>query len=166
MIGLAIVVLVVAALVVFCAKWGYCEEGNLGGLFAATVSLLIGIFFIGVPLGAFLIPATGGIGPVGCGVSTGYVVDLNYGGLIWKTWDGTILLGTGEQTAVDEPAKFSVANEWLASKIRGLVGQRARVRLEYDEWIVSPFWVGSNCRVVRWVEVLPDVKAEAEETSG
>ena len=166
MIGLGITVLVMVVLVVGCATAVYRAEGVFSGVLAGVVVAIIGALIIGWPLGAFLIPATGGIGPIGQGISTGYVVELKHSGLIWRTWDGTILLGNGEQTAAGELAKFSVADGWVTSKLRGFVGQRTCVRLEYDEWCVAPAWVGSHCRVVRWVEVMPDDKPEAEETPG
>jgi hypothetical protein len=167
-----IIAMVLGWLVVMAVVWavraGRKDEGwGLGLLYGFIAAIVGGV--VGVLVGAAVIPLTGGMLPwYGRGELTGYVVQFERSGFLFKTYDGTILLGVGEQSAVDKPQVFSVTDARVCEQITGLVGRKVRVRLRYDAWVIAPYWVGKHPIVVTEVWVLEDggVDVEAEETPG
>lgn len=118
---------------------------------AFAFSVLVCIFGILAYGGLFLVSCRsfGGFDPnYGSGTMSGYVVQLRYGGLIWKTWDGVIQRGVGEQAAVEKTVAFSVADQQVAEQLLDLVGKRVLVRLTYDEWFMAPYRVGASDLIV------------------
>jgi hypothetical protein len=76
------------------------------------------------------------------GVREGYITKFSKKGFLWKTWEGQIQVGTGEQAALQAPHDFSVSDAELAAEIRSRLGKR--VVLHYRQWLVMPFSVGES----------------------
>ena len=92
-----------------------------------------------------LIPVTGGmLRGYSDGTREGFVTKLSEKGIVWKTYESQIQVGTGDMAALQTPFEFSVpkSNKELYDKVKENLGKK--VRVEYIEWFVMPYWVGSS----------------------
>ncbi|MCM1503823.1 MAG: hypothetical protein NC127_01310 [Muribaculum sp.] len=85
----------------------------------------------------------------------GYVVDVQYRGMIFKTWEGEMIA----QKALTDTAKvyshsflFSVDNGEVARRLEELSGTGKRVTLTYDRYMGALPWRGSQTCIVTGVE--------------
>lgn len=84
------------------------------------------------------------------GVREGYIVKVSQKGIIWKTWDVQIQIGTGEMAALQAPEHFSVEGGKIGD-IESNLGKR--VVVTYHEWLVTPYHVGDSGKVITNIEI-------------
>lgn len=84
------------------------------------------------------------------GVREGYVTKLSKKGVLWKTWEGQLQVGTGELAAIQEPYHFSVVGGEMADQVRSMLGKK--VTIHYREWLVMPWSRGSSGNEVVKIE--------------
>ena len=95
---------------------------------------------------------------VGCmpeystGTKEGYIVGFTQKGIRYKTWEGQLQLGAGQQAALQEPWNFSVPDLSVASDVQKALGKH--VRLSYNKWLFHPFYRMETSYEVTKVEVL------------
>ena len=72
----------------------------------------------------------------------GYITKISKKGVIWKTWEGQMQIGTGEMAAIQAPFEFTATSDEMAVKVQAAIGKK--VLLSYREWLVMPFRVGDS----------------------
>ena len=94
--------------------------------------------FIGIP-GMKL---TGGLGEdYSVGERVGYIVKVSKRGIVWKTYEIQMQMGTGELAALQLPHEMS-CDEETAKAVSVNFGRNARVK--YNQWLVMPYWRGES----------------------
>lgn len=126
--------------VVICISLNYWED--------RFPPLMLWLLFGGLGIGGtstIIIQSTTGLYPgYSQGVREGYLVKISEKGMIFKTWEGQIQIGTGQQAALQEPFSFSIAKtrkdlyEFVQTNLS------AKVRIEYSEWICMPWRIGES----------------------
>jgi len=146
----------ITALVAIVAHYRAYRDGFCGDhLEAAGASLVYSIvtavilFVVGYPLLGF---TTGLYPDYSEGVREGYVTKLCTRGLIYKTGEGELQVGTGELAGLKQPWHFSVSDYVVWVKLQTNIGKH--VRLTYKEWVFQPFWKGDSDYEIIDVEVL------------
>lgn len=144
MIMLCVVLLLIGqfAIIRFFKKDKYSDFGEC--IMFSVFHWFIGIF-VAFFLCCALIPATGGLlRGYSEGVREGYVTKISEKGIIWKTYEAQIQVGTGEMTALQSPFEFSVpkGNKALYQDIQKNLGKK--VVIEYVGWLIAPYWIGSS----------------------
>lgn len=146
---IVLLVLSVTAIVltiVFAEKYDKAFLGFMAFLICVAVC---GIIFYP------LIALTGGLAEgYAIGTADGYLTQLCLEGVIFKTYEGQIQIGTGKLAALQAPGKFSVSDTNIKDQIEKNLGKK--VRLTYKEWIIMPFRVGRSGYEVIDVEVLDE----------
>jgi len=123
-------------------RWWIKKHGkNVKGF--TLIEVLFVLFIIIMVVVLVFSGGTGTVGiPGGClpgygqGEREGYVVKLAIKGIRYKSWEGEMQLGTGEQAAIQEVWHFSVMDPEVLGKIKTTRGKR--VRLSYREWFIRP----------------------------
>jgi hypothetical protein len=143
LIVLAVVVVIAVGVVV------YRRTNDIGLAAIAT-------FFTGVAAAIIvstLISVTVGMLPhYSDGVRQGYITKFSRKGFIWKTWEGEMQIGAGQQAALQEPHKFSVSDSELVDYINATLGKR--VEMVYNEWGIMPCSIGESGYQATSVQVL------------
>jgi len=85
------------------------------------------------------------------GYREGYVTKISQKGIIWKTFEGQIQVGTGSQAALQAPFDFSTDDPDMAEFVEGYLGDR--VRIKYSQWFIMPFSKGESGYTI--IEILP-----------
>lgn len=106
-------------------------------------NVLIGL--IGMALGFWMIYGFAG----GCGsgysegTRTGVVVKLSNKGLVAKSWEGEMNLGStlvdGNGVAVPSVWSFSIKDDTIAKEIENSSRAGKRVTLHYNQWLIRPW---------------------------
>lgn len=141
MIGL--IFCVVGFLVVmFLALWlPYDGEGKV--LAGVSTFFIGGLFWFLIALA--LVPLTGGLMPnYSIGERNGYLTKISTRGVVFKTIECEMQIGTGQQAALQEPFYFSVTNDSLKTELQSIASKNHRIKIEYREWFCMPYWVGSS----------------------
>jgi hypothetical protein len=76
------------------------------------------------------------------GARDGYLTKLSTKGLVFKTNEAQIQVGTGAQAALQEPFEFSIPDPDLNSQAQSLSGKH--VRIHYTQWLMQPAWRGGS----------------------
>ena len=136
-VSIAVIVFVFRA--VLLAKSGGVPEA----LFA---SLMVGLILCG----AMSVPVAGLTGgfmkTFSEGERVGYLVKISKRGVLFKTYDAEIQMGTGEQAALQEPFQFSIVDKELIEFARKNIGKKVEVK--YTEFLLTDFRKSSNGYVV------------------
>jgi hypothetical protein len=105
-----------------------------------TVWILLGalLLLFGIPI---LRLSTGLLPNYSVGEREGYLTKLSHKGVIWKTWEAEMQIGTGNMSALQTPFQFSVEDK-LAIETKLLLGQR--VRVHYTEFMLMPYRYGET----------------------
>ena len=115
------------------------------------VFLLMGGIGI-VPVGGL----TGGLMPTySVGSRDGYVTKLSRKGIVFKTYEGELQVGTGNMAALQEPFSYSIADPELTQPLSNYASNGTRIRLRYREYLIPNWREGSSRHIVTSVEVLP-----------
>jgi len=85
------------------------------------------------------------------GYREGYITKVSQRGVVFKTFEGQMQIGTGQQAALQEPFEFSISDPDMAEFVESYLGEK--VRLKYKQWLIMPYWVGSSGYDI--VEILP-----------
>lgn len=78
------------------------------------------------------------------GEREGYLTKVSEKGIIWKTYECQMQVGTGQMAALQEPFDFSIPrwNDKLYKRAQNNIG--GKIRLQYVQWFVMPFRIGST----------------------
>lgn len=144
-----IIVSILLTLIVFCAwffNW-FEDEPELRYLV-----IILGSFFMilcAIPVTLALI----GSSPIyGNGVKEGYLVKVEESGMVWKTNEIYLQMGTGDNTGVNATQALSVPNQQLLTKLRENMGKH--VRVHYNQWLCMPIRLGNTNYEVVDVEII------------
>lgn len=96
------------------------------------------------------------------GVRQGYITKVSHKGLIWKTYEAQIQVGTGNQAALQEPFSFSVPPD-MAYQVQNLIGEPVYIR--YNEWILQPFAEGESGYILSQIELIQEEQIGEGETT-
>jgi hypothetical protein len=103
------------------------------------------------------LPLTGGLMPnYSQGERNGYVTKLSYRGLIFKTWDGELQVGSGNQAALQEPFKFSVPDEKVREIMYEAADEGYRVKLLYNQYLLPDLRAGAHNSIITDIVILDD----------
>lgn len=116
--------------------------GGLGG--GIAISLLTFLFFLPMTTGLYKNYAQL--------EQVGYLTNLSKKGIIWKTWEGEMQKGVGEQTSVENHFSFSATNESVVNELKRYLGDRQRIKVYCRQWLSMPFKRGSTSKEVMKVE--------------
>jgi len=95
------------------------------------------------------------------GERRGTVVKLSEKGLIYKSWEGELLIGgvkqrsdgKGGSNAVLNVLAFNVQDREVLKQIEGALESGEEVKVKYKQWFLSPITIESNY-VITGVQVL------------
>jgi len=136
----------------FIAICRYSDSENIGqGLVLLTLIYGFATAFLVVPV----LACTTGLWPdYGEGQREGYMTKISYKGVIWKTWEAQIQVGTGDMAALQEPFSFSTDSQELADKIKNSLGKK--VSIHYKQWYIQPYRHGDTSYQLDTVELLEE----------
>ncbi len=127
--------------------------GSLVGLLTAAVLA----FFLSIVVAAPLCKLGSGLWPdYSVGERTGYVTKLSYTGVIWKTWEVELQVGTGQMAALQAPHEFSVPDLEPRTILTEFVGTPRRVRVQYRQWGLQPYRRGASGYEIIGIEAAPE----------
>lgn len=113
------------------------------GFLAIWVMSGVGLFILGIPI----LSLTSGFFPgYSVGERTGYVTKISKKGIIWKTNEGQMTLGVGEQSSLQTPWEFSITDEEILTQIKNLNGRK--VTISYIQWLIMPYSVGDSSYLI------------------
>tara|TARA_Y100000034_G_C6902529_1_gene417739 strand:+ start:2296 stop:2751 length:456 start_codon:yes stop_codon:yes gene_type:complete len=148
---ISIIALTVTILIVIYIITTQKNIDKIGYLIAVALGHLIY-----VPIVVVLIRTTTGLyDDFSSGYRIGYITKISHVGVIWKTYEGEIQLGTGNTASLQKPFKFSVKNNKIIEKINVLIETNVRVKLKYKQWLMQPYRYGSTSyEIINIVEIL------------
>ena len=141
MIGIIVGLIILSAIAVTIYRTSDC--GNrfcnvvFGELMASMVLIPVVLFCI-VPLTGGLAKNYGEINQIG------YLTNLSEAGLIWKTHEGELQKGVGEQATAETAFRFSATNKNVIDKLRPYLGSKTRLHIISNQWLIMPFWRGNS----------------------
>ena len=110
-------------------------------------------------LAAVTIPLTGGLLPeFSQGYRDGYLTKLSRSGIIFKTYDGEMQVGTGAISALQEPFRFSVPDSEAREMVIEYAAQGTRVRLFYSQYLIGNLREGATRYIVHKVVPMEPVR--------
>lgn len=147
---IAIVIMVLIQVLNVFLHIGDIEDIIMFGLFYFLVigSLLFIIVFITISM------TTGLCENFGHGSQAGYITSIEKSGIIWKTWEGRIQEGVGEQVNVGGILKFSVTDDKVVKELQKISGSKQRVNLIYNSWLIIPYQLGATNCLVTQIDIL------------
>lgn len=113
-------------------------------VFTSLIYWMVGLF-VSFVICAVFIPMTGGLmRGYGEGIREGYITKISDKGVIWKTYEAQIQVGTGEMAALQKPFEFSIPknNKELYNSIKENIGKK--VNIEYTQWLLMPYQIGDS----------------------
>jgi len=116
------------------------------------IELMIVVAIIGI-LAAMAIPALStpnGVMPgYSKGERTGVVNKLSQKGIIWKSWEGEILMTVkGAQTTTPEKFCFSVRDPLVIKKLQSASASQETVTLGYSQYLLKPWKLDTQYLIV------------------
>lgn len=116
-----LVIVIAVSAYVFYVSLDRTEEVALASFgFGATCFVLVILSCIVLALTSGFVPS------YSTGSREGYVTKISVKGLIFKTYEGQLQVGTGEMSALQEPWDFSVVDVSVLDKIEDCMGKRSR----------------------------------------
>ncbi|MFN7452421.1 MAG: hypothetical protein ACK5R5_05930 [Alphaproteobacteria bacterium] len=124
--------------------------------FFALLGILIllavgGALFIGIPI----VKLSGGAMPnYSEGSRVGQVLKISNKGIIWKSWEGELLMsnaaiGNSDGGMVRDVWEFSVRDEAVAREIERAAEEGRRIQLHYTQHLIRPIQLSTSYTVVR-----------------
>jgi hypothetical protein len=97
---------------------------------------------------------TGGLA-TGDGNCVGIVTKFSHKGILWKTWEGKLILG-GQGTVTTNTWDFSVDkdNETLIQDIQNALDTQEKVKLSYHQILIPVLPIGSTTYFIQKVTVV------------
>lgn len=144
MIGLIIGILfiVVPTILVFIFSGHFRMSNSIFGFIILS-------FFSCLFTFTFFIPSTGGLYQnYGVVKQIGYLTNFSKTGVIYKTYEGELQKGVGEQATVEKPFRFSLVDKSLARKLNKYLGATQRIQLTCKQWLCMPFKIGDTDKQV------------------
>ncbi len=124
----------------FYETWGTgCFEDILLGLFVSFICSAVVMLIIS----ATIVPMTTGVFPNYCtGQRDGYLTTVCVEGIIWKTNEAQMQVGTGDLAALQEPFNFSIDDDRLMADLKKVIGKK--IRIEFLQWGILPYRKGGS----------------------
>ena len=98
---------------------------------------------------------TGGFMPeYSSGHRDGYITKLSRKGVIWKTYEGQMQVGTGNQASLQGLYDYSVVDPELVEELDKHAADGTRVRLYYNQYLIKNLREGESAAIVYRVEIL------------
>lgn len=119
-----------------------------GGVFIGEIIAIPTLVILGYPV---LGLTTGLLEGYSEGSREGYVTKISQKGIIFKTWEGQIQVGSGQQAALQTPFSFSMSEE-MSQELQDHLG--SRVRIEYTQYLIQPFRYGETSYQVTGIKKL------------
>lgn len=132
-----IIISLLVIAVICILVYRYDEDPELTGIVFVVLVLIFGL--LSYPL---IASTTGLVSNYSEGERIGYLTKISTKGLIWKTNEAQLQIGTGEISALQEPWDFSIPNSSLVDKAKNLQG--SKVRIKYVEWLIQPYRRGES----------------------
>lgn len=129
--------------------------------FEAEIVWMVGLL---ITFFTLLVIATVGFGLEGLmseysvGERNGYITKISEKGVVFRTHEGELQLGVGQQASLQEPFTFSVSDHKVLKQIQDAAGKNQRIKLHYRQWLVMPWRVGDSGYEITKVEFLPSEK--------
>ena len=148
MTTLIVLVLLSLCINIGIVVWCWHQAYNWSGL-ETVMSLLYSALawvVIALPVG-LAVQATEGLLPeYSTGYREGVIMKVSNKGVIWKTNEILLALGSDKATAFQEPVPFSIVDSDVLKSANRFVGER--VTVHYNEWLLMPFRVGESGKEV------------------
>jgi len=134
---------------VFIVYHFYTEMDIIMGLFLSCLLTL----FVMVIISNTIVPMTTGLFEnYAIGQREGYLTTVYVKGIIWKTNEAQIQVGTGELAALQDPFDFSIDNEKLLIDLKKAIGKK--VRIKYLQWVILPYRKGESNYLLTDIAIL------------
>lgn len=128
-------VIVVAISVIAYSHWH--------GIWLEVVILDVIVVILFVIFALFaLVMTTGLVEQYSSGELEGYITKISYKGILWKTNEGEMQVGTGNIAVLQTPFEFSIVEKEILDKVHRNIGKKVRVK--YRQWFVMPYRLGSS----------------------
>lgn len=120
-------------------------------LLGILIVLVVGALSIGIPI----VKLTGGAMPnYSDGSRVGQVLKISNKGMIWKSWEGELLMsnaaiGNSNGGMVRDVWEFSVRDEAVAREIERAAEEGRRIQLHYTQHLIGPIQISTSYTVVR-----------------
>lgn len=116
-----------------------------------TLNKYIIVFITGVFISSF-----GWFPEYSKGARTGIVTKLSYKGLIFKSWEGSIIQSgliehegsEGKSTTSPNIMSFSVTDLTIVNKLDNAISKGSPVKLRYKEWLIKPINIETHYIIV------------------
>ena len=151
MISIISFVLIGLVIAFFIVKW-YVYEDEIAIGIRMTFLVWIGLAFVCIlPL-----HCEGLYRGYSVGERTGYITKIADKGIIWKTIEGQIQVGTGNMSALQAPFDFTIRKSRpdLIALADSVGTSNVKIKLHYVQWLVMPYYVGSSGYEVDSIEIL------------
>ena len=134
------------------------RERSMDLLKKIKLSFCLWVFglFIGGIFAYWTATLTSGLKPdYSTGVREGYIVKLSEKGVIFRTWEAQLQLGSGEQASLQNAWEFSIPRKDAELYAAAQAALGKRVRISYREWLIQPYSCGNSDYDALTLEVLP-----------
>jgi len=145
----SLIILVLGAIVSYKFVYKDTQEVFFSVLLGGVVALLLGFTLLIVDVFVLNL-TTGFFDGYSEGERIGYFTKISRKGVIWKTWEAQIQVGTGKMAALQEPQPLSIINENLIQEIQENIGRKAKV--QYTQWLIMPYHIGDSGYLVTGIE--------------
>lgn len=133
-----------------------CKCGWCRWTFFSFLTVLILVPSLGVVSYPIIALTEGLLPEYSTGVREGYLTKVSIKGIIYKTNEAQIQVGTGEMAALQEPWAFSIPDQELNEKAGKLLGKR--VRIHYNQWLIAPYWLGETNNILTKIEPIVQIE--------
>lgn len=146
MIGIIISIVILICVVVFVLNRSY-----------DIIEALLYFFTMGMPISLLMLlvimPFTGGLYEnYGTVNQIGYLTNFSERGVIYKTHEGELQKGVGEQATAENAFDFSITDPVLIEKLSKYLGSTQRIKLTCKQWLCMPYKNGSTNKEAIGVE--------------
>lgn len=146
--------IIVTVVIFVCVTWLVWHNMWCADWFDVCMALGVGVIaalVVGLPVTSW----TGGLLPeYSTGFRDGYITKMSHTGLFVKTWEGQMQVGTGNQTTLQEPFKFSFVDMGVREELEMAAEGGLRVRLAYDQFFIKDYRKGGTSYIVSSVTLL------------
>ena len=154
MIGIFIGLIILVIIMVMVYKISNYDR-IVDMIFACFLTIVLLSIFIP----SIIMPLTGGLGKnYGTINQIGYLTNFSEKGIIWKTYEGELQKGVGEQATAEKSFAFSATDKDVIEKLRPYLGSKHRLQLKCRQWVCMPFSRGDTDKEVVDVQVYNSFK--------